>query len=96
MPSRPRARTVRRSHEFGEQASLIEPDVRRFDELMAAIEWALASDPYQFPLVPGTAFRVVKAEEFPGMLRLRIAFTISDDDETVSLLAISKAVDLES
>lgn len=94
MPSRPRARTIRRSHEFDEQAARVESDARRFDEMMEAIEWALATDPYQFPLVPGTAFRVVRTEEFSGTLRLRIAFTVSDDDETISLLAISRAVDL--
>jgi hypothetical protein len=95
MRQRPTARTVRRSHEFEEQAAQIEPDVRRFDEVMAGVEWGLAADPYQFPLVTGTLLRVVTTEAFPETPALRIFFTISDDEETISLLAVEWIEDID-
>ncbi len=93
MRRRPIARTVRRSHEFEEQAAQIEPDVRRFDEVMHGVEWEVAADPYQFPLVEATMLRVVTTEAFPETPTLRVFFTISDDEETISLLAVERIED---
>lgn len=85
-----KARTVARSAAFDAMAPEIEPDVQRFDEIIAGIEWGVATHPEAFPIIPGTQLRIVKTDEVsadtPG---LRVFFTI-DSADLCTLQAIDK------
>ena len=73
-----RARTIRRASLFEEQASRIDADVRRFDEQLMGIEWAVAARAEVFPLIPLTTLRMAKTRPFPDAPALRVFFTVDD------------------
>ena len=72
-------RTVRRSEFFEAAARRIQADQRRFDEAIESVEWSIAADPFIWPLVPGTPFRLAITRPVPGVPSLRIAFTVDDE-----------------
>ena len=65
------------------QAQQIQPDVRRFDEVLESVEWSVASAPESWHLVEGpegTAVRLAVTTAFPGGTpALWIYFTIDDE-----------------
>lgn len=71
---------------YNAQRQTIEPNVKRFDEQMRGVTWALAKNPQIFQSVPGTRLNILKTDEFPGAPRLRIWFTF--DETKVYLLSI--------
>ena len=71
---------------FTEQVSKLTPDVRRFDDVMEGVVWALARDPGRFPVVhEGSNIRIVKTYAWGGT-PLRVFFTF--DDKETHLLSV--------
>ena len=80
-------RTVVETQEFERQRSAIMPDVRRFDEIIRGVYWALSTQPEAFPSVSrGSNIHVLKTDEFADVPRLRIFYRF--DESTVHLLWI--------
>ena len=76
----PRLRTVIEDHEFVRRATLIQPDVRRLDEQLDAVKWAVSRNPEVFTKVVGNVyvietFALGEEEEY-----VFIFFTIDDAD----------------
>jgi len=79
--SRPKHRDIRRSALFQLQASIIQPKSARFEEQIRSLEFAISRAADAWPPIPRTNLRVVKTDRFPGAPRLRVYFTIDDDDD---------------
>lgn len=80
-------RTVVETQEFERQRNAVMPDIRRFDEIMRGVYWALSTRPEVSPLVShGSEVHVLKTDEFAGVPRLRIFYRF--DESTVHLLWI--------
>lgn len=74
-------RTVIEDKRFEEQKKKITPDVRRFDEILFGVAWAVARGPEQFPqALEKPDIRVIKTDPLAGIPRLRIFFTFDDDE----------------
>lgn len=88
MAGRPhRRREVIRSPLFVSQAQQIQPDAPRFEDQIRSVESALAHAAEVFAPIPGTRFRMVKTDPFPGAPRLRVFYSI-DDPYRVTLHSI--------
>jgi hypothetical protein len=74
-------REVRRTDLFESQARSIQPDAQRLDAQIRSVVSALQRAADLWPPAPGTKLRVVKTDPFPHAPRLRIFFTIDDDDD---------------
>jgi hypothetical protein len=68
-------------------ASALHPSIRRCDEVLEGVEWAVAHHAEQQAEVPGTLIRVIRTRPFPDIPPLRIYFRI-DDETTCTLLVI--------
>ena len=56
-------------------------DVRRVDEVLEPVEYAISQDAESFHQVQDTQLRIAMADPFPGVIpRLWIYFTIDDED----------------
>gem|GEM_PF-3060164 len=80
-PSRFRARTVKRTKQFSQEARELQPNARRLDEQLAGVEWAVATRPESFPLIPETQYRFLKTRA--GLAEapvIRVYFTIDDEE----------------
>jgi len=88
-----RARTVRRTQLFDDRAAQIQPDAARLDEQLRGVEWAVATNPEELPLIQGTSLRLIKTEPFPNAPPLRIFFTI-DDAHYCTLQYVERVEDL--
>jgi hypothetical protein len=66
-------------------------DIRRLDDILEGVMWALGLGADKFPIVTGR-LRRVRTDAFSGAEALRIWFTI-DDDRAVELLAIERVDD---
>ena len=75
-----RARSVRYSETFESQREIVEPDAQRFDEQIRGIEWAIAREPEQYPLMEDTVLRRVTTTAWPDAPTLRIFFVIDNKD----------------
>lgn len=89
-PQRPKKRrAVRWEESFKTSADAIEvglgSDLRRLDDLTAACIWEIEEDAEECPEVPGTPFRVAKAQQVPGGRVYCVLFTIDPDDEMCGL-----------
>lgn len=82
-------RTVIRDHAFEQAARGLHPDIKRCDEVLVGVEWAVASYAEKHPQIPGTTLRLIKTDALGDTPPLRIYFTI-DDDETCTLRYIEK------
>jgi hypothetical protein len=78
------ARTIKYDPLFESAASAIQPDAKRLDAQLRGAEWAIATKPEAFDLVPGTILRILKTDPWPDAPPLRIYFSI-DDDTTCTL-----------
>lgn len=76
----PSKRTLREEDSYTESAALLEPDAKRFDELVSGITWRIASDAEGCPLIDGGPFRVAKAHASPGGPIIGVYFTINSDN----------------
>ena len=78
----PRLRDVIEESTFAEQASKITADIRRFDDAMEGIQWALAREPDIFPVVhEASNLRIAKTVAWGDLPSLRVFFTF-DDNQT--------------
>lgn len=77
-------RSVVQSHRFERELRKAEPDPRRADEVVSALEFALARHPERGFAVPGTPFSI-----WPIYLRDRewVAYYVYDE-ETVELVSL--------
>ena len=80
-------RTLVHSHLYTSQLQSL-GDLRRLDEALTGVEWALATNPEIYPVVDGTNVRLLKTDLLGGLPVFRIWFEISDDGQVVSLLYI--------
>lgn len=69
-------RTVIRSQRFERDCLEVNPNVRRVDEILEGVEWAIAQRADNWPLVNGTGFRAIKTACFPDAPTLLVLFTI--------------------
>lgn len=71
---------------FAEQVSKLTADIRRFDDVMEGVFWALARDPERFPVVhEASNIRIVKTDAWGGT-PLCVFFTF--DDNQTRLLSV--------
>ena len=87
-----RARTVIRDPIFDQLVQALADDVERLDEMLDAIEWAVATRPEWYTEVPKTILRFILTDPFPGAPRMRVYFSI-DDENTCTLRWIEYAHD---
>jgi len=80
------ARTVIETKTYEAQRDAIVPNVRRFDEVMRGVYWALSTRPEAFPPVDPSnpTIHVLKTDAFSDIPRLRIFYKF--DDVAVQLL----------
>ncbi len=88
------SRTVLESPQFAEERAGVALDVKRLDEIMEGIVWALERDPRRFPQVRGTRLHRVLTDPFPDAPALRVWYTYNILTQEVHLLSI-QAVDDE-
>jgi hypothetical protein len=61
-------------------------DIRRLDDALTGVEWALATNPEVYEIVRGTRFaRLLKTEPLGGLPPLRVWFRIDEDGHHVHL-----------
>ena len=74
-------RTVIRARLFEAMVrSQLHPDVRRCDEVLMGVEWAIAVNAEAFPLLGhDTDLRAVKTTRFPDVPPFVVYFTIDDE-----------------
>jgi hypothetical protein len=77
----PKRREVRRTDLFKSQARSIQPDAKRLEAQIRSVVSALERAADAWPPVEGTKLRIVKTDPFPHAPRLRIFFTIDEDDD---------------
>jgi len=80
MAGWPTFRTVKRHPLFESAAAAIQPDAKRFDEQLRGVEWAIATNPHRFPEISRTVLRLAKTDEWPGAPRLRIYFSVDNEN----------------
>ena len=74
------ARTVIETATYEAQRDAIMPDIRRFDEIMRGVYWALSTRPEVFPSVDqnNPTIHVLKTDAFNDLPRLRIFYKFND------------------
>lgn len=80
---------------FTAQCRAIESNAQRMDEILDGIKWGLAQNPRQGFPVSGYRLWVIKTDPFPGAPKMRVWYTINDQDETVSLKSIERIEEAE-
>jgi|SRR5579884_4037206 hypothetical protein len=65
---------------------------RTLDQALEAVVWSIARSPEMWPQVPGTSLRVAKTDPYLNVPRLRVFFTI-DDENTCTLHAVDALTD---
>jgi hypothetical protein len=85
----PRLRTVVWSDLALAACARLHRDVRRLDDHLRAVEWAIATNPEVCAPIPGTPFRIVKTRIVPTRTSLRVAFTV-DDDNTCTVHSVGR------
>lgn len=81
MPIHPTLRTVIETKVFLDQKSKLQPDIKRFDEILFGVTWALARDPERFPLVlDNQHIRVIKTDKTKEIPAIRIFFSSSENE----------------
>jgi hypothetical protein len=84
-------RTIRESQRYTEQCQEL-GDIKRLDEVLVGVCWAVVSDPEHFDLVPQTDIRWFPVDEISGIPALRIYFRVADD-EYIDFLRIERIED---
>ncbi len=84
-------RNIREEASFVESRDKLGATVKRLDEILWGVTWALAKDAECASwAVPDTPIRVVLTDAFPDIPSLRIYFRVVDDDQ-VALLYVEPA-----
>jgi len=69
------------SERFAREKAVIQPDGRRFDEVIDSFGWDVSTHAARFPQVDGTPFRVIRTRPgLGGCPGLRVLFTVDNDD----------------
>lgn len=76
-------RTVIRSQRFERDCLELDPSVRRIDEILEGIEWAIAQRAEDWPMVDDTGFRVIKTAWFPNAPTLLVLFSIEGPSDCI-------------
>lgn len=81
MPESPLPlRDIREEPSFEQSLKELGVTYPRLDEMMEGIVWRIAADPYSYPEVEGTPFRLARMSEWPGSRRiLRVWLTVHDE-----------------
>lgn len=79
-----RYRQVRYDYTFEEQAKLLEPNVKRLDEVIRSVEWKIANHAEKCPKMAGTILRIAFTDPFPGVPPMRVLFSIEDDNNCIA------------
>jgi hypothetical protein len=64
--------------------SRVHPNLRRCDDVLVGVEWAIATNAEALPRVPGTRLHVAKTVALADVPPLLVYFTI-DDEATCTL-----------
>lgn len=86
------ARTIVRHEEFESRVQLLRASVERIEQVLEAVEWAVAVNPEWYVQIPNTTLRFLLTDPWPGVPKFRIYFSIIDDD-TCELRWIERAED---
>lgn len=81
-------RTIIEEDLFRRQKSKLRISVKRLDEILEGITWALSKRPEAFHNVPGTNLHLIKTDPFSALPALHVWYKF--DDECVYLLSIEK------
>lgn len=79
-----RHRQIRYDYTFDEQAKLLEPNVKRLDEIIRSVEWKMANYAEKCPKMAGTILRVAFTDPFPDAPPMRVLFSIEDENNIVA------------
>lgn len=77
---------IREEPAFGESLAALAISHKRLDDAIEGVCFGLSHQPEVYPVVPGTALRVVKTPALPNAPSLRIFFTIEED--VISLVEV--------
>ncbi|OGW78860.1 MAG: hypothetical protein A3C51_04405 [Omnitrophica bacterium RIFCSPHIGHO2_02_FULL_46_20] len=73
-------RTIVREKRFEEELAALEPDLKRADEFLRAVEWALARDPSAGEQIPQTPVHICSMSSIRGNPpNLVVYYTFNDD-----------------
>lgn len=70
---------IREDSTFTQQVADLGLDVKRLDEQLHGLTWAIATHPHQFNRVIGSVF-VAVTNEYPDAPRLRVIFSIEYEE----------------
>ena len=76
----PKLRTVVEAEGFREDCNEIQPDVRRLDELLNGLYWAVARNPFVFTRVVNNVY-VAESFSWDEDQDVFIYFTVDNDDQ---------------
>jgi hypothetical protein len=69
------------SERFAREKDAIQPDGRRFDEVIDSFCWDVSTRAERFPTIDGTPFRIIRTRPgLGGCPGLRVLFTVDNDD----------------
>ncbi len=86
----PRLRTIIESEDYGRQCAELQPDIRRLDEQLEAVVWAVARDPTIFTRVVGSVY-VIETFALGSDDEYAFIFFTIDNDETCTLRWIERS-----
>ena len=76
---------------FVAQKRAIEPDAQRMDEILEGITWGLGANPRSgFPVSGYRLLWIIKTDPFPGAPRVRVWYTIHEEEQEVRLKSIER------
>lgn len=94
LPPRPPVnREVVESDRYTREASKIEPDAQRFDELVNGLIWAISVHPESHEQIGDTEIWAIASEPWPGVPECVIYYSFNET--TVTLESIRLARDVE-
>ena len=89
-------RTLIHDHTYTAALAALSQNLRRLDDALVGVEWALATNPEVYDVMRGTAYtRILKTDALGGLPPLRIWFRIDEQGQHVHLLYI-EIIDDES
>lgn len=76
-------RQIVESEQFSSAKSLLFPNIKRLDDMLNGITWALARHPEEFPCVPCTSLYMAATDPFPDAPAIRVWYTFDDGNVTM-------------
>lgn len=79
-------RTLVHEQTYSAALAALGSDIRRLDDALTGVEWALSTNPEVYDVVKGTLqTRILKTDALAGLPALRVWFQINDDGHHVHL-----------